>query len=225
MRSARTCLLTSLIALTSGFATSACSDDAKRPGGTAAGGSAADGAVPGTGGALGGGGLGGAPGLADGPAGSADGSANQGDAAATCKVPCLANIGADCIPEGTCIEQPGLLGLSNLCYANGVKVLTTLVPLPPGAVVTHRKANGSLCYSVEGSITANMVTLTWKDAAGVAVATGVYDTQTKVPTVTCGTQSFGAADLAGCAAGMNLPSVPGSATGAPATMCTQGSCM
>lgn len=114
-------------------------------------------------------------------------------AAASCYPPCVQDLRAMCTPVAPCTQNvPGTFetqGIGAYCYANGVKLATTQY------TQTRLKADGTTCYSVEqppvssGTVT----TLTWKNAAGTAVATETYDYQTLgglIHTVTCGGTSY-----------------------------------
>jgi hypothetical protein len=180
--------------------------------------------TPGTGGTVAGGG-----GTVAGTGGTAGGSdaAAPDDTASSCSIPCLADIDRECVPSGACMEQAaGPLGIaSNRCYDNGVKILTDIAIAFPASTlkITHKKADGSVCFTVEGTVQGTTTaTVTWKDAGGAAVATGTYNLTTMAATIMCGDQTFNAQAALGCGATRNLPRAPGS----PSTSgCSMGVCM
>ena len=135
-------------------------------GGGGAGGSATDGGA----GRDGGGGTGGGGG-----AGGSGGGGGAGGSAA-CNYPaCIANLARDCQGTGACTSQVAGFAV-NICYANGVKFLTTVDVMRMVAVIRVTKTDGtSTCFSVESpfSMTGASGMLTYKDAAGATVATGV----------------------------------------------------
>jgi hypothetical protein len=136
----------------------------------------------------GGGGFGGVGGFGGGGAGG-------GAGAGSCNYPsCLSGLATTCTPSGTCVAQTDLNTFAtNVCYSNGVKAITAMnINAATGSMsMTVTYKNGSAtCYSAEvggfsltGS-TGNM-TITFKNASGVAVATGVVDSTTNAVTVTC----------------------------------------
>ena len=210
-----------------------CGSDNKSSGSSAGGGTGiGTGGVSGSGGAGGpattsdaSAGRGGSSGTSDAGATGAGGStAGRSDAAAgTCEIPCLATINNDCQPVGACVEQTTGFN-SRRCYANGVKVGSEVtIAVMPTIIISHRKPDGSLCFSMEGVLNGQSARLTWKSAAGATVATGTYDTTTMKTTVMCGATSYETTASGACAASLNLPSLPGSAP-AP-NNCTMGACM
>lgn len=162
-----------------------------------------------------------------GDAGTPPGS-DSGAPAGECNIPCLANINKDCVPMGACVEQSmevfGTKIGANRCYDNKVKIITAFSLQPPGVTVTHRKPDGSVCFSMEGALTTTDATITWKDAAGMVIARGKFDTATmKATSISCGDQSFDPSSATSCAAAQNLPTIAG--TGTPPSGCTPGACM
>jgi hypothetical protein len=208
------------------LALSACGDSAKKSGG----GTGGAGAPSGTGGTTpaGTGGIAAGTGGAT-PTGTGGTTSDAApvDSASACKVPCLATLDSECLPSGACTEQAvGPLGIAtNRCYDNGVKILSdVMIGLPNSTLkITHKKADGSVCFTVEGTLNgATAATVTWKDPAGNAVATGTYAFTTMAATIMCGGQTFDAQAAASCGALRNLPRAPGSpSTGG----CSMGSCM
>jgi hypothetical protein len=187
-------------------------------GGASVSGTGGTGAPPNGGAGPGTGGAGTTPGT--------DAATSDTSTASMCKIPCLATIDSECLPEGACVEQPVALGLvSNRCYDNGVKILSQLaLGLPTSTLkIIHRKADGSVCFTVEGTVKGTTeASVTWKDPAGTAVATGTYDITTMAATISCGNQQFSAQDALRCGATRNLPRAPGSPSSGG---CTMGMCM
>jgi hypothetical protein len=149
----------------------------------------------------------------------------DGTSAGTCDYPqCYIDLVKPCAPEGACIQQTSIStsGVSsNLCYANGVKVLTTTdlsIITAPTTVVTVKNAGG-LCYTMEApySLTSTTVTYTMKNAAGVTVATLAADPLTNTTTITCvgGTPVVVSSDC----------DEPGADAGSGGATCTEGTCV
>lgn len=176
------------------------------------GGSSSTGVDGGGGAAGGGGGISGNGGMLGGNGGAGGGG---GGAAGTCNYPsCLASMATTCQPTGTCVEQSDLTtGVSNQCYANGVKVLTSF-NLATQAIVLTYKNGSTTCYSLEvGASATGAETLTVKNASGATIATGTSDGTTS--TVTCSGGSAVTLNAA-CQGAMGGPS--------STTQCTTGTC-
>lgn len=96
---------------------------------------------------------------------------------------CLKNLMATCATEGECTRATVDAG-SEYVFASGVRATFTMQPMPPSlnycfdatTVVTVRKPDGSVCYSLESYAfiqeACEYWTLTWRDASGATVATG-----------------------------------------------------
>jgi hypothetical protein len=193
---------------------------------SANGGASGSSGLPGSGGTPGG--SGGGTGQSD--AGGGAGGAGMppagfdGGASATCNIPCIANIDNECRAMGACMEQTGLLGTNNRCYANGVKIINdVMIGLMPSLTTTQKKPDGSICFTMTGTLSGQSATLVWKNAAGATVATGTYDTMSMKAKIMCGAQSYDATPGDACASKLNLPTLPGMT--APPSSCTRGTCM
>jgi hypothetical protein len=167
---------------------------------TASGGTPGSGGVTASGGTPGSGGItasGGAPGSGGGPgtlppdAGAIppgprrDAGAPPRDAAppGTCSFPkCVAALQADCAPAGMCVQERLMSGgslSSNVCYSNGVKVMSSLMG-GGGRNFTSSikvfKADGTLCYSLDPQPRgAGVNAVNYRDASGNVVATATID--------------------------------------------------
>jgi hypothetical protein len=135
-----------------------------------------------------------------------------------CTLPsCLARLNALCEPAGACVQQT-TPGGTHICYANGVKLLSSF-GAGAGSSVSHTrvtKPDGSACYEVEGRLagTGAPPSFTYTDAGGALLATATYDGTAMALTVTCTGEAPVEVPLR-CAT-----------TGGPvsATLCTSGSC-
>jgi len=105
----------------------------------------------------------------------------------TCNIPsCIATLMNACVPSGTCVDQTDLTTYSsNDCFANGVKIITS-VDMTTLAIVMTYKNGSSTCYSVEATGTTTTAALTIKNASGTVVATGTEDTTSTTLTCTGG---------------------------------------
>jgi hypothetical protein len=139
----------------------------------------------------------------------ATGGGGSGGTGSSCNIPCFASLFAQCAPAGACTTQG-----ANICYANGVKFITTLNPAAGSATTTIYKPGGAVCFTGANAISAQAVTTTYKDASGNTVATGTYDTGTGKTTIMCNGKAY---DLADCQA-------VGGGTG-NGSSCSQGTCM
>ena len=228
MLSVRHFVLITLVSATSAAALSGCDEtkpatalDAGATGGTpGAGGTVA------TGGTTGAGGAGGA--AATGGTTGAGGTTPGGDAGAPpasgCMIPCIVALTQDCVPSGACTEATAGT-TNNRCYANGVKVSTAAVLLPPSLTLTSKKPDGSACYTVIGTLTdlqSTTAMLVLKNAAGQQVGTGTYNVTNMQGSMMCDGASFDAVAVASCGSVLRLPSLPGSS---PSGDCTAGACV
>jgi len=96
---------------------------------------------------------------------------------------CLKNLMAACPTDGECTRTTVDAG-SETVFASGVRVTSTTQPGPTGfdycfggsTVVTVRKPDGSVCYSVESHALQGEACeswyLTWRDASGATIAGG-----------------------------------------------------
>jgi hypothetical protein len=145
-----------------------------------------------------------------------DSSATDATSSGTCNIPCFAGVAEQCVPTGSCMQQ--FSGTTaNVCYMNGVKILSTITGFAPPTTATKvTKVDGtSTCYTADtvttGAGTASaMTTVTYKNAGGTTFATGVVNGTTTM--ITC-TGSGVTYDLA-----RDCPSTQGSAS------CTNGTC-
>jgi hypothetical protein len=108
---------------------------------------------------------------------------------ASCDIPCLTTLTANCVPMGTCQSQSTIVPtpMTNQCYSNGVKISSTInISGGGGNLAATYSKMGMVCYSMEvsGSAGSN-VTLTYKNPAGTVVATATYDNTTMKTTLTC----------------------------------------
>jgi hypothetical protein len=160
---------------------------------------------------------------AGGSGGMATGGAG-GSTVGACNFPtCISDLQTACVPTGTCMSQIGIGG-ANLCWANGVKSLTSIAISGTSAVATTRwtKMDGSTCYTTETPVGASgVVTLTYKNAAGTVVATGMTNAGGNTFTVTCTGQTPVTVNLQTCGAqgGMTGTGGAGGSGG-----CTMGMC-
>jgi hypothetical protein len=224
MLSVRHFVLITLVSATSAAALTGCDDtkpvtatDGGATGGTTgAGGTVATGGTTGAGGAA-------ATGGTTGAGGTTPGSDAGTPPASGCMIPCIVALTQDCIPSGACTEATAGT-TNNRCYANGVKVSTAAVLLPPSLTLTSKKPDGSACYTVVGTLTSLQSTtamLVLKNAAGQQVGTGTYNVTTMEGAVMCDGASFDAVAVASCGSVLRLPSLPGSS---PSGDCTAGAC-
>jgi hypothetical protein len=229
MLSVRHFVLITLVSASSAAVLAGCDDtkpaaatgaDGSASGGTTgAGGTVATGGTTGAGGTTGTGGA-----VATGGTTGAGGTTPGGDAgtppASGCMIPCIVALTKDCVPSGVCMEATAGT-TSNRCYANGVKVGTSLtIALPPIFNVTTKKPDGSVCYTASGMLTGASASLVFKNAAGQQIGTGTYDGTNA--TVMCDGANFDPASVASCASVLSLPSIPGSTS--PSGSCSAGAC-
>jgi hypothetical protein len=121
-----------------------------------------------------------------------------GAGTSNCNYPfCLENLHTVCPisvnPLPSCISQQtttGNITLSNFCYSDGTSISSTL-DLTTHASTFIMKRSGSVCYSLETSVTlleSGMVassSTTYKDASGNLIATQTRDVTSHLETVTC----------------------------------------
>ena len=131
---------------------------------------------------------GGAAGGGGGISGNGGAGGGGGGAAGSCNYPsCMASLAATCQPAGTCVEQvDSTTFASNVCYSNGVKMLTS-INMTSGLINVAFKNGSSTCYTIEvsASATTGAETLTVKNASGAVIATGTRDTTGSTTTITC----------------------------------------
>ncbi|HLV67463.1 MAG TPA: hypothetical protein VKY73_16690 [Polyangiaceae bacterium] len=182
---------------------------------SAAGGSAGDSGAGGDPGSAGDSGTGGDPG--------AGGSSEPGDGG-QCEFPeCLA-FAADCVTEGDCtisIELDGTTPTTSVCWENGVKAQTTASL--EGSVMTFKKSDGSLCYSIHTSIQGDItdpegIEYEWRNADDDAVATGYMDVETGILTIQCDGKEY-EIDPEACE-----EEAPANGTTPDSSTCSMGSC-
>jgi hypothetical protein len=144
---------------------------------------------------------------------AADAGGDAGGACGNINCPALFALASQCTTMGACTSQVSASGV-NLCYANGVKVLTTIMLSPPNYTGTTRfvKPDGTTCFTIEstGMGSGMMTTSTYKDPGGNVLATGT--TTGNQTTLTCGGSTYDTTNL----------NCPGSTTSGG---CTQGTCM
>ena len=145
----------------------------------------------------------------------------------------IANLMADCLPSGTCVEQITQSGTTgeagNVCFSNGIKMSITM-GAPSGASgpvnmsITAKKGT-SVCYSwslamamASGSSASESMTV--KNASGATVATLAVDTNGN-ETITCpgGTPTPIDATCASASTSISTISAAGNSNN-----CTQGTC-
>lgn len=127
----------------------------------------------------------------------------------SCNAPsCLVSLYSSCQPSGTCVTQTDMTTFaSNTCYSNGVKEIMTIAAT--GETFTVKNGT-STCYSFESDSTG---AIKFKNGSGSVVATGTYNSATKVTTVTC---TGGAA--------VTLNAACDSASSSSTANCTDGTC-
>lgn len=160
----------------------------------------------------GGAGNGGAGSDNDSGAGTDEGNGNGGNGgdgggstAGSCEVPqCILGLMAACIPGGACTSSTsGNIAsgiVANNCFANGVKSMTSMTTGASGLSneMTWYKADGSLCFTMDGTTDANGNATEYKDAAGNVVATATATLTDGKMTYSCDGQTF-VVDPAQCA--------------------------
>ena len=160
----------------------------------------------------GGGAVGGAAG-----GGGGVGGTGGGGASGSCNYPsCLANLATSCQPSGTCVEQTDTTTFaSNVCYSNGVKVITALNLTSGSATITFKKGS-TTCYTFEAGVSATGTeALTIKNASGAVIATGTSDTTGSATTITC---------TGGAPVTLNASCQDATGTGSSTSSCTTGIC-
>jgi hypothetical protein len=113
--------------------------------------------------------------------------ADAGNGGRVCRLPsCVAQVADACQPVGGCTYD-ALAVMDNLfCYANGVRVRSTVGA--DSTQVTVTKADGkTTCWTVDRVLmgAAGKATLTYRDGARRTVATGTVDSEKRELTVTC----------------------------------------
>jgi hypothetical protein len=112
------------------------------------------------------------------------------------------------------------MGTSNICYANGVKYLTTIMTSGSSftAVTTAKDARGGICFSAETmGMSGASFTTTYKDGSGKAIGTIMPDAGGSL-VVTCAGGSP-VTITKDCVAQSGMPAMGSQA------MCMMGPCM
>jgi len=98
----------------------------------------------------------------------------------SCDFPkCVAALQTGCMPAGTCVQQRSVSGGgigTNACFANGVKVITTIQGGGRNQAVAIRvlRPDGTGCYTIEPESRGGGVTgLNYRSPSGELVATGL----------------------------------------------------
>lgn len=160
------------------------------------------------------------------------GGSSGGTSSGACQLPKCFNDLNCTQPSGACMIQQGAQG-TNICYANGVKFLTSIGGAPPNITATTRYVNmgGSICFVAETPINAataggGTIMTTYKDGSGRTIGTATINSMTGEVTYACA--SGGASVTLGrnCqgmgATGMMTTGAGGS--GGATSMCTMGTC-
>jgi hypothetical protein len=172
------------------------------------GGVTGKGGATGTGGMIATGGTGGVTGKggATGMGGTVVGAGGSTGTGACAYPACYTDLLSSCIPGGTCVQQSGYMCgavacpepltsvptsmISNVCYSNGVKNLTSIDMTSTASMVsvTTVTKNGTLCYSYEmpyAAATSTSATMVFKNSAGATVVTYVISSTDRTATITC----------------------------------------
>jgi hypothetical protein len=200
-------ILVSILALTLvGAAGCGSNSSTSGTGGAGGGVSTGNGGVSGANGGTTGGGVGGASGA---------GGTTGGGVPSGCNAPsCIADLLNSCAPSGACVEQTSASGMgSNVCYANGVKMLTSFDMTTFAFSVTAKKGT-TTCWSMAASATSTGMPI--KNGSGATVATLTEDAAGN-SVVTC---------AGGAAVTLNADcdATGLSANGASTDTCTTGTC-
>jgi len=112
------------------------------------------------------------------PDAAAPGKVDAPPGAGACAFPkCVAALQEPCTPQGRCVQQRVMSGGgigTNVCFANGVKLITSISGNGRNQNVTIRvmKPDGSACYSIEPESRGSGVTgLNYRTPAGEIVGT------------------------------------------------------
>lgn len=123
---------------------------------------------------------------------STGGTGSGGAPTGTCEYPqCLADLQANCVPEGECTQQINLDDPLNpsfaMCWDNGVKAGFGDFDADTGSGTFEFQMNGDVCYSIDftAEATTGASSLVYKDASGATVATVETDPDTESQTITC----------------------------------------
>jgi hypothetical protein len=151
---------------------------------------------------------------------------------------CLQNLVTACPLAAACTFSRSAGGAADrYCFASGatleimqVTFCDAAMTVPAATTVqTVRKADGSVCYTVESTCVCSMgceqTNVTWRDAAGQAVAAEEINA-TGQHSVACPGAAISRVDCAqeeapaGCASWPQIPGSPNSSTAS----CTEGTC-
>jgi len=139
---------------------------------------------------------------------------------------CLADLGTDCTPDGTCVESSNMptdltMPITDAqCYSNGVKVVSTISLAGSSAAFKATVSkNGTACFSEEGSLGATDAAITIKNASGATVATITTDASGDA-VISCGGKTYTVP--ANCDTGMT--GMMGTDPTNSGTTCTMGDC-
>ena len=199
------------------------------------------GGATGTGGVIATGGIGGmtATGGVTATGGMVVGAGGSSGTGACAYPACYTDLLSGCLPGGTCVQQSGYMCgavacpepltssptsmISNLCYGNGVKNLTSvdLTNTASMVSVTTVTKNGTVCYSYEmpyAGATSTSMTMVFKNSAGATVVTYMVNGTDRTATITCTGKSPVVVSL-------DCGSTPDAGTSSDAgTGCTTGTC-
>jgi hypothetical protein len=191
----RTLTIVVLFAFLGGLNFAACGDDDK-PAGTGDGGTT----------------------TGDGGTTTGDGAtASDGGSSGSCYPSCVADLFTACLPSGTCMTQSSGTN-STTCYSNGYRQSTTYDPGTMTAIIRVEKS-GMACYTLESRTSGTTSTITYKNAAGMPVATSTSMTGTpSLVTITCTGGQPVMVDT------MSAACRPAGSADASAPMCTPGAC-
>jgi hypothetical protein len=130
---------------------------------------------------------------------------------------CVAALVEECIPAGTCVQQQLSVGggiSSNICYANGVKLMTTIQGggRNPSTAIKVLKPGGAPCYSIDPEQRgAGVVGHNFRAPTGEIVATATIDRNRLI--IVCINQTSPTAIDLSCQPGLS-----------PANGCNRGAC-
>jgi hypothetical protein len=150
--------------------------------------------------------------------GGAGGSGSASVCAALC--PTLFALASACQPDAMCTAATSMAGMvrtERLCHGNGIKQVVDTTEDPATGDFTQTvkvlKSDGSTCYTIDVTGTADGDTMTWKGPDGALVATGMLSDD--ATTITCGGASKDVDDAADC---------PWVSEGPDEGDCTEGTC-
>ncbi len=134
----------------------------------------------------GGGGSSGNGGIAGGGGISGSGGVSGGGSSGSCNLPSCLGASQTCVPSGACVQQDdATTGASNICYANGVKIINTI---DASLNITSTVKKGTTtCWSMTGTLASLLAggALTLKNGSGAVVGTLASDPSTGQTSVTC----------------------------------------